>query len=639
MGGVNSQSIHDLLGGALAQALLETLVFKTQAFVGCIDRQRRILFLNRTYTRPMAEVIGHVMDEFLAPESLEALKRLVEEAFETQEPRGHEYQVVLENGGKRHLTWQITPFCDAAGNQVALLVAEDDTDTHALAERLQQSLEFRSRVTENLPGFVTLVDRQYRFVWVNHVAPGLAPEDVVGKSLEQFISPQTVPAMRAAVDAAFESGATGQYEAEGYSDGEHQAWYLTRVAPVYAEGKVSNALLLTADVTELKRAEQALRETQEQLHRVQRMESIGQLAGGIAHDFNNLLQVITGNLGFARRELNAGRSANAELEQALRATERAAELTSHLLAIGRRQRVASKCVELKELVSNSIRMLQRTIPENIRLTFEAPKEPCFVELDAPQFEQVLINLCVNARDAMPQGGTLTVRVEPAGSGNVMLQVVDSGVGIPPESLVRVFEPFFTTKGAGSGLGLAVAAGIVAAHGGSIRAESDGARGTTMTVLLPRTEPDPIERPLSSKPESGGTGLILVAEDAEMVRSQVVRTLREAGYTVLQAENGALAVEVFQAHGHELDLVVLDVIMPVMDGWQAFLKMRALQPNLRALFTTGYAADVLPADFANHQARLLTKPFTPNQLLAQVHELLDQERDPNAADAIAQLSKL
>jgi PAS domain S-box-containing protein len=622
------QDIRALLGGAFEQALIDTLVFKTKAFVGCIDRQRRILFLNRTYTRPMDEVVGRVMDEFLAPESHADLGRLVEEAFQTQEPRGHEYQVVLENGGKRHLTWQITPFCDAAGNQAALLVAEDDTETHALGERLQQSLEFRSRVTENLPGFVTLVDRNYRFVWVNHVAPGLTPDDVVGKSLEQFISPHTVPAMRAAVDAAFETGTTGQYEAEGYADGQAPAWYLTRVAPVYSEGKVCNALLLTADVTELKRAEQALRETQEQLHRAQRMESIGQLAGGIAHDFNNLLQVIAGNLGFARRELSAGRSANAELEQALRATERAAELTSHLLAVGRRQRVASKCVDLKELVSNSIRMLQRTIPENIRLTFDTSAESCFVELDAPQFEQVLINLCVNARDAMPQGGSLTVRVEAVDSANVMLQVLDSGVGIPSGSLARVFEPFFTTKGAGSGLGLAVAAGIVAAHGGSIRAESDGKHGTTMTVLLPRSEPNPIERPLSSKPESGGTGLILVAEDAEMVRSQVVRTLQEAGYTVLQAENGAVAVEVFQKHVQEIDLVVLDVIMPVMDGWQAFLKMRALQPNLRALFTTGYAADVLPADFATHQARLLSKPFTPNQLLTQVHELLEQERLPH-----------
>jgi PAS domain S-box-containing protein len=615
--------LDGVLEGAFKEALLRALVTDSRSYIGCIDDQRRILFINRTLSRKMEEVIGQPMEVFAAPENRDALVATANDAFRTGQARQVEYDAIAVDGGRHHIVCRIIPFRDPGGKNAAVLITDDETDRHALFEKLQKSLEFRRLVAENLPGFVVLVDRHYRFVWVNHLAPGLNLDDVVGTSLEAFLSPASVGAMRAAVDAAFETGATGQYEAEGYGDGQAKAWYLTRVAPVYANGKVENALLLTADVTELKHAEQALRETQEQLHRAQRMESIGQLAGGIAHDFNNLLQVISGNLGFARRQLSAGRSADAELEQALRATERAAELTSHLLAIGRRQRVASKCVELKELVSNSIRMLQRTIPENIRLTFEAPEAPCYVELDAPQFEQVLINLCVNARDAMPQGGSLTVRVAPTDPAHVMLQVVDSGVGIPKESLTRVFEPFFTTKGAGSGLGLAVAAGIVAAHGGSIRAHSDGAHGTTMTVLLPRSELNPIERPSSSKPESGGTGLILVAEDAEMVRAQVVRTLEEAGYTVLQAENGALAVDVFQAHSQEVDLVVLDVIMPVMDGWQAFLKMRALQPQLRALFTTGYAADVLPADFATQQARLLTKPFSPKQLLAQVHELLEQ----------------
>jgi PAS domain S-box-containing protein len=620
---MGDQDIDELLGGAFKTALHKALLRETPSYIGCIDSQRRILFINRTRNRSMSEVIGRPMEEFVAPENRDALVASVDEALTTQQPSSVEYDAVTPEGSRRHLKWRILPFRTPAGEVAAVLIADDETERYALSEKLERSMEFRRLVAENLPGFVALVDRHYRLVWVNHVAPGLEVEDVVGSSLENFTAPQSIPAMRAAVDAAFNSGTTAQYEAEGYAGPQATAWYLTRVAPVYTDGKVESALMLTADVTELKRAEQALRETQDQLHRAQRMESIGQLAGGIAHDFNNLLQVITGNLGFAKRELSAGRPALAELEHALRATQRAAELTSHLLAIGRRQRVTSKCVDLTELVSNSMRMLQRTIPENIQLTFQSGEEPCFVELDAPQFEQVLINLCVNARDAMPQGGSLTVRVEPAGDASVMLRVIDSGIGIPAESIPRVFEPFFTTKGAGSGLGLAVAAGIVAAHGGSIRAESDGTHGTTMTVVLPRTEPNAVERPLSSKPESGGTGLVLVAEDAEAVRAQVVRTLEEAGYTVLQAENGALAVDLFRSRGNDIDLVILDVIMPVLDGWQAFLRMRELRPNLQALFTTGYAADVLPADFASQQARLLTKPFTPGQLLAQVQELLHQ----------------
>jgi PAS domain S-box-containing protein len=547
----------------------------------------------------------------------------VAEAFRTQQPCKFDHDALTPEGERRHLAVRIIPFRGPSAEEAAVLIADDETERRTLFEEVKRSTEFRRLVAENLPGFVSLVDREHRFVWVNRLAPGLTLQDVMGTCIEDFVSSETAPLMRAAIDAAFTTGSSAQFDTEGYSDGQNRAWYLTRVTPVISERSVENVLLLSTDVTELKKAEQALREAQEQLHRAQRMESIGQLAGGIAHDFNNLLQVIIGNLGFAKRELSAGRPALMELEQAQRATQRAAELTSHLLAVGRRQRVAPKRVELTELVSNSMRMLQRTIPENIQLRFETSPEPCYVELDPPQFEQVLINLCVNARDAMPQGGTLTVRIELADAASVLLRVIDSGVGIPPESVSRVFEPFFTTKGAGSGLGLAVAAGIIAAHGGSIKAESDGRHGTTMTVVLPRAEPSVVERPLSSKPNAGGSEVILVAEDAEMVRTQVIRILEEAGYSVVPAENGAVAVERFQQSKDSVQLVVMDVIMPVMDGWQAFLRMRELQPNLRALFTTGYAADVLPADFAMNEARLLSKPFTPNQLLAQVRELLDQ----------------
>jgi len=381
-------------------------------------------------------------------------------------------------------------------------------------------------------------------------------------------------------------------------------------------------LMISSDITERKRAEYALRETEEQLHRAQRLESLGQLSGGIAHDFNNLLQVIDGNLTYAQERLKQGKSVDEELEQALRATERAAELTTHLLAIGRRQRMDGKCVELGGLVSESVRMLRRVIPEHVRLEYQAPSAPLFVELDAPQFEQVLINLCVNARDAMPDGGVLTVRVEPEGQDHIVLKVSDTGLGILPENLQRVFEPFYTTKGAGSGLGLAVAAGIIAAHGGVIFAESDGRSFTTMNVRLPRVGPDQLSAPSAVRPLPGGQGVILVAEDEPMVRAQLVRVLTHAGYTVLEAENGARAVEIFQSRRGKVDLVLLDMIMPELDGWQAFLKIEALAPDIKVLFSTGYAANVLPQDFAERGARVLSKPYKPHTLLTQIRELLE-----------------
>src|SRR6185295_17530493 len=394
--------------------------------------------------------------------------------------------------------------------------------------------------------------------------------------------------------------------------------------PVTSDGKIEHVLVLTADITERRRAERALRETEEQLQRAQRLESLGQLPGGIAHDSNNLLQVIEGNLSLAKQGQKEGQTPNDELDQAMRATERAAELTSHLLAIGRRKRVDLKRVELGTLVGQSIRMLRRAIPENVVLNFERPATRYYVALDAPQFEQVLINLCVNARDAMPDGGSLSVRIEADGPAHVLMSVCDTGTGIAPENMSRIFEPFFTTKGAGSGLGLAVAAGIVAAHGGVIAADSDGTTGTVMKVRLPCVPPASAHPTPDPERAQRGAGLILLAEDEDLVRAQVERILRRAGYTVLQANNGRRAVELFRERKDEVDLVILDVVMPELDGWRAYLLMEQLVPHVKVLFTTGYAANVLPSDYAARGARLISKPYKPQRLLEQVREMLHQQ---------------
>jgi two-component system cell cycle sensor histidine kinase/response regulator CckA len=312
-----------------------------------------------------------------------------------------------------------------------------------------------------------------------------------------------------------------------------------------------------------------------------------------------------------------------DLEQALRATERAGELTAHLLAIGRKSRVATQRVVLGALVEGGVGMLRRAIPEDVTLSYQPPREPYVVDLDPPQFEQVLINLCVNARSAMPGGGTVLIGIEPDGERHVVLSVTDTGTGVAPEHLGRIFEPFFATPGSSAGLGLAVAAGIVEAHGGELTAESDGSSGTTMKVRLPRVPSAPEPAPPAPGGSLRGTGVILVAEDEGLVRAQVDRMLRRAGYTVLQAENGARAVELFRQHQEEVDLVLMDVVMPVLDGWKAYLQMQALQPNVKVLFTTGYAANVLPADYGVHGARLVAKPYRREQLLALIGELLNQ----------------
>jgi PAS domain S-box-containing protein len=612
------------LDQALQALLFREMVSALPNYVACIDRQRRIIFLNRTMSRELTEILGRPIDDFIASRQVADVIACVERAFVNGEVQAIDYDAVTAGGEHVHLRAQVAPLRLPSGAELALLITTDETERRRLTLELQRSEEFRRRVVEHLPDFVAIVDREHRFVWFNRLAPGLTAENVAGKTLETFLAPESGGPAGAAIDAAFATGMAGQVEAEGYRDEKSMFWALVRVVPIHIAGKVDSVLLMTSDLSDLKQAERALREKEKQLHHAQRLESIGQLAGGIAHDFNNLLQVIDGNLHFIREGLERGEDVNEEITLALRATRGAADLTSRLLAIGRRKRVDPTRVDLGALTSASMRMLRAAIPENVNVIFESPPEPYFVEVDAPEFEQVLINLCVNARDAMPQGGTLRVWIEASGESDVVLNVADDGVGIPPENVARVFEPFFSTKGTGSGLGLAVAAGIVAAHGGMITAESDGVHGTKMRVRLPRMERGSGKTRAASEHSPGGSATILVAEDEPRVRAQVVRILRGGGYTVIEAEDGLRAVEEFRAAAGRVNLVVLDAIMPRCNGWQAYLEIERIEPGIKALFTTGYAANVLPSDFMARGARLLSKPFRSAELLAKVAELLEPE---------------
>jgi PAS domain S-box-containing protein len=614
------------LEDAFQLAMFRALTASVDGYVNCIDRERRILFLNRTLTRDLSSILGRRIEEFITEPHRQAAVECAERAFSTCAPQQVEYTVALADSRPRHLLTRFVPFAGPSGEALALQFTTDITERRRMAEELEQSMEFRRRVVENLPEFVALMDRQHRFVWINRLPPHFDQVDVIGHPLEEFPNLTGLEAARTAIDIVFEKGLIEYYEIEARRP-EGSRWYGVRVVPIRSDGGVENVLLVTVDLTEGKRAEQALREKDEQLHRAQRLESMGQLAGGIAHDFNNLLQVIHGNLSFAKEGLRHGEDPSDDLEQAMIATERAGELTQHLLAIGRRSRLAPKPVALGAVVEQGMRMLRRAIPETIKLSFEPPGQDYVVNLDPPQFEQVLINLCVNARDAMPVGGSIHVRIGAEGSSHVVMSVADTGSGIAPEHLSRIFEPFFTTKGAGSGLGLAVAAGIVAAHGGEMSAESDGQRGTTMKVRLPLVaEPAEAGAPALDGAQ-GGSGVILVAEDEELVRAHVERILQRAGYNILSAPNGVRAVEIFREHHWRIDLVLLDVVMPELDGWQAYLQMQALAPGVKVLFTTGYAASVLPADFAAKGARLISKPYKRERLLAEVRDIIG-ERAPS-----------
>ncbi|MEQ1892265.1 MAG: ATP-binding protein [Planctomycetota bacterium] len=381
------------------------------------------------------------------------------------------------------------------------------------------------------------------------------------------------------------------------------------------------------------------RQREQQLHQAQRMEAVGKLAGGVAHDFNNLLTAIMGFAETLRMTLSPGSVAAGDVDEILRAAERGAGLTRQLLTFSRQQVLTSEVLELGEVVERFGGMLKRLIGEDIRFVHRRGAEPVHVRADRGQLEQVLMNLVLNARDAMPQGGTLTITTEAAAleasgaSGNAELSpgdyatlaVQDTGMGMSEEVRARAFDPFFTTKaaGKGSGIGLSSVYGIVKQNGGAVWIQSAPGSGTTVWVRLRRVEAAPRSETVVMVPRAPARfATVLLAEDEASVREFVQATLVRAGHSVLAADNGQAALDLARRHRGALDLLVTDVVMPVLGGPELARELHGLHPGLPVLFVSGYASESqrLP-DAAKGEVGYLPKPFTSARLLASVAELL------------------
>ncbi|MFT5353979.1 MAG: signal transduction histidine kinase/CheY-like chemotaxis protein [Polyangiales bacterium] len=410
-------------------------------------------------------------------------------------------------------------------------------------------------------------------------------------------------------------------------------WLRFRGRPIEGNGRGLAGSL--QDISKERNAEAGL------VH-AQKMETVGVLAGGIAHDFNNLLTAFTNCTRLAMEDIAEGRSDEAQerLAEALEVTDRAAALTRQLLTFSRRQTIQSRSLDFGELVTNIIKLLRRLLPESITIRWNRPAETLPIHGDPGQLEQVIVNLCVNAGDAMPNGGSLDLRASslslsttkaaefglPQGA-YIRLSIADTGRGMPAEVALRATEPFYTTKkqGEGTGLGLSMAYGIVDQHEGLLSLESEVGAGTTISVFLPRgpelTKSAVSNRAPKPKP-AGGSEHILVVEDDEMVLRTVVRILRRAGYEVSVARNGRLAIELFQENPDRYQLAFLDVIMPEMDGSEACRQMLEVRPNLKFLFSTGYAAGMLDETLQGERT-LLAKPYAATDLLQKIRGLLDE----------------
>lgn len=369
-----------------------------------------------------------------------------------------------------------------------------------------------------------------------------------------------------------------------------------------------------------------------QLLQAQKMESIGRLAGGVAHDFNNLLTVINGYSEIAMMSLTESNPVYNDLVQINTTIQRAANLTKQLLAFSRRQVLQSRVVELNGIISNMQNMLRRIVSEKIEMEAVFVPELCKVKADPSQIEQVIINLVVNASDALPQGGKIRLNTfhsekvtDGIGTGSVGFSVTDNGIGIAPEIMEHIFEPFFTTKEAsGTGLGLSTVYGIVKQSGGDIIVDSEIGKGTTFTILFPETAEAETEyvSTETSTHTLNGTEMILVVEDEQAVREVAVVTLEKMGYKVLYSDNGKSALDLCHEYGGKIDLIISDVIMPVMDGVTFRENIRERWPDCKFIFMSGYPEDTVTQYDSLQNTPFIQKPFKSHDLLKLIRTVLD-----------------
>ncbi len=532
------------------------------------------------------------------------------------------------------------------------------------AEDLERARDFLLAVVDGASDLIYAKDRDGRFLLANTEAAAVLQADrdaVVGKRDADFLPPETANPIEEADRRIMETGKAEVLEEQVHKDGELRT-YLSSKAPWRRDGEVLGLIGVSQDITDRKLAEVALRslndelearvaartreieKAEAQIRQMQKMESIGQLTGGIAHDFNNMLAIVIGSLDIARRRLvDDPEKAMSFIDNARDGATRAASLTSRMLAFARQQPLAPESLDANKLVANMSELLRRTIGEQIKIETVLGGGLWRTMADPGEVENALLNLCVNARDAMPDGGKLTIETanshlddayaaanfDVAPGQYVSICVSDTGSGMPPEVIEKAFDPFFTTKsvGKGTGLGLSQVYGFIKQSGGHVKIYSEIGHGTTVKIYLPRWFG--ADRGRGAAPafeESGAVGapdeIILVVEDEAGVRTLSVDALRELGYTVIHADSGAEALRMIDSHP-KIDLLFTDIIMPEMNGRQLADRAVARRPDLKVLYTTGYTRNaVVHNGVLDPGVAFLPKPFTLEQLAIKVRQVLD-----------------
>jgi len=602
------------------------------------------------------EVLQENWPKAIHPEDLARVMTGWQAAVSAGVPHYSEHRFLRPDGAVVWVVWQSVAERGPDGRITGFVGTLVDITERKRAEDLLRQSEQRNRLlVETARDVILTLALDGTFISLSPAfatITGWKGSDWLGKSFEDLVHPDDLPLAKDMFARCLEGEPSGGaaktlpiYEARILKqDGDYAIGEFT-VTPLMEKGKVTGVLGVGRDITERKKLEDQFRQSQ-------KMEAVGQLAGGVAHDFNNLLTVITGNAELLLEDHQLETRQTREcLQDIKQAGLRAASLTRQLLAFSRKQLLAPEILDLNSLITNLQKMLRRLIGEDIDLTTDLTPDLWLVKADPGQIEQVLLNLAVNSRDAMPQGGRLSIstantvleadftRAGPhIQSGDfVMLAVQDTGCGMDDATQSHIFEPFFTTKeiGKGTGLGLATVYGIVSQSNGHIDVSSQVDKGATFRIYLPRHRVSPATGPdgkakggeqesSSSFPaEWGGTETVLLVEDEEMVRTLARDILVQAGHTVLEARHGAEALRICEQYGATIHLIVTDVVMPEMGGIELSRRLARLRPQAKFLYVSGYTDDALIRQgVRTEEVSYLPKPFTRQVLIRKVRDILD-----------------
>ncbi|GAB61016.1 MAG: PAS domain S-box protein [Candidatus Jettenia sp.] len=525
------------------------------------------------------------------------------------------------------------------GNRYANGLFSDITEHKQMEEQLQKL----SCAIEQSSNVIIITDTCGNIQYVNPKfteLTGYSTEEVIGKNPCILKSGKTSREEYKRLWNTISSGGKWRGEFLNKKKNGDLYWEIANISPVKnKEGIITHFIEIAEDITNIKKAEESESKLKEQLYHVQKLESIGTLAGGIAHDFNNILAIIMGYGNLLQNELEKDNSLMIYIQKILTSTERAANLTKGLLTFSRKQKNNPKPVNLNEVIKRVESLLVRLIGEDIQLKTIFIDKNCIVMADSNQIEQVLMNLVTNARDAMPDGGSLTIITEVVeldsefikihGYGMVgkyvLVSISDTGIGMDNETKKRIFEPFFTTKevGKGTGLGLAIVYGIVKQHQGYINVDSEPGKGSIFKMYIPVIESVVDEIESEMLVTKGGKETILLAEDEKEVRILIKIVLQKAGYKIIEAVDGDDMIRKFIDNKNKIHCLIVDVIMPIKDGKAAYDVIRQIAPDIKALFISGYSEEVInKKDILKEGLHFIPKPVLPNELLRRVREVLE-----------------